>query len=83
MVKPDLVVQLVEIGPNLAVLLPRLQARRNSLLAGSNVRVIMLNGEIRIRPVTAPRAYDHESLDDYRDRVAKEESECLDRWDHD
>jgi hypothetical protein len=45
--------------------------------------MIMLDGEIRIRPVTAPRAYDLESLDDYKDRIAKEESESPDRWDHD
>lgn len=82
MVIPDIVVQLVEIGPNLAFLLPKLQARRNFFLAGSQVRVIMLDREIRVRPVSAPRAYDLESIDEYRDRVAKDESESPSRWDH-
>lgn len=81
MVKPEIVVQLVEIGTNLAVLLPKLQARRNSFLAGSQVRVIMLDGEIRVRHVTAPRAYDLEPLDEYKDRMAKAESESPERWD--
>lgn len=83
MVTPETVVQLVEIGPNLAVLLPKLQARRNFFLAGSQVRVIMLDREIRVRPVSASRAYDLESIDEYRDRVAKDESESPSRWDHD
>lgn len=82
MVKPAVVVRLMEIGSNIAVLIPKLQARRNSFVAGSSVRVILLDGEIRIRPVIAPRAYDLESLDDYKDRIAKEESESPRRWDH-
>ena len=80
MVTLDIVVQLVEIGPNVALMIPKLQARRKSFIAGSSVRVIMLDGEIRVRPVTAPRVYDLESLDEYRDRVAKEESDSPERW---
>lgn len=80
MVSRDLIVELHDAGANTAILIPKAYARRFSFLAGTKVRVVMLDGEIRIRPVTAPRAYDLESLDDYRDRIAKEESEWPARW---
>ena len=80
MVRRDLIVRLVEIGANVGILVPRVQARMCSFTPGSSVRVILLNGAINVRPVSAPRVYDLESLDEYRDRVAKEESDSPERW---
>lgn len=81
--KRDLIATLTNFGGNVGLMIPSAAARANSFIPGSKVRVIILNGELRIRPVAAPRLYDLESLDDYKERVAKEESDFPERWERD
>jgi antitoxin component of MazEF toxin-antitoxin module len=68
-------IKLVQIGAAVAVLLPPQVARTCNFKAGSFVRLVVLQDELRVRPVASPRAYDLESLDDYRERMAKAESD--------
>jgi antitoxin component of MazEF toxin-antitoxin module len=67
--------RLTRIGGSVGLMLPESAWRASGLLAGTAVRVIFLKGEVRIRHCTTPRAYDLESLEDYRERQAREEAE--------
>lgn len=58
----------VRSGQNLALILPQRIMRDLGFLAGSTVRVVVLEEEFRVRRVAAPRLYDLESLDEYRER---------------
>jgi hypothetical protein len=73
-------VRLVRFGSNVALVMPEAAWRASGLLAGMSVRVISGKGEVRIRASSTSRVYDLESLDEYRDRRAKEESDSPDRW---
>jgi antitoxin component of MazEF toxin-antitoxin module len=70
--------KLLKFGISVAVILPHQAAAVCGFKAGSFVRVIVLQDEIRIRHVTALRAYDLETLEEYRERVAKQEAPA--RW---
>jgi antitoxin component of MazEF toxin-antitoxin module len=72
-------VKLLRMGAGLAVILPDgLAARSFGFRPGSFVRVIVLKNEMRLRPVSAPRAYDLETMEEYRER--QEKSEAPHRW---
>jgi antitoxin component of MazEF toxin-antitoxin module len=71
-------VKLLKWGHGVGLLIPAFAARSCGFKPGSFVRVIVLEDEIRIRHVTAPRAYDLESVEEYKERLAKEESPM--RW---
>lgn len=65
----------VRLGQNLALILPQGVMRDLSFLAGSSARVIVLEDEFRVRRVSAPRLYDLESLDEYRERRDLEDAD--------
>ena len=67
--------KLTRIGGSVGLMLPESAWRAAGLLAGTAVRLIFIKGEVRIRHCTSPRAYDLESLDDYRERQALEQAE--------
>jgi antitoxin component of MazEF toxin-antitoxin module len=72
--------KLVKIGAGLAVILPDgLSARSCGFKPGSYVRMIMLKNEIRVRPVSTPREYDLETMEEYRERQAR--AQLPGRWD--
>ncbi len=69
MVSRTLTVKLLNLVHSVGVPIPVRTARGCRFLAGSFVRVIVLDDEIRIRHVAAPRAYDLETIDEYRERM--------------
>jgi antitoxin component of MazEF toxin-antitoxin module len=71
-------VNLVRVGKNVALLIPEHLTRACGFLSGTAARVILQGDELRIRHRSAPRLYDLESLDEYRERQAREKLE-LDR----
>jgi antitoxin component of MazEF toxin-antitoxin module len=75
--------KLTRIGGSVALVLPESAWRAAGLLAGTAVRLIFMKGEVRIRHCTSPRAYDLESLDDYRERQSLQEAERNRREDDD
>lgn len=77
MVKPreaNCTVKLLKLaGSSIAVPLDGETARKCGFLAGSFVRVIVLENEIRVRKATLPRLEDNETYEQYRERVTREE----------
>ncbi len=67
--------ELLLLGQNAAVTIPAGVARSYGFRPGAFVRVVLLPNEIRIRPVSSPRLYDLETLDEYRERRSREEAE--------
>jgi hypothetical protein len=60
-------------GGSIAVPLHTEAARKCGLLAGSFVRVIILEHEIRVRKASLPRLEDSETYEQYRERIARAE----------
>lgn len=60
-------------GSNVAIPLDGEAARKCGFLAGSFVRVIVLENEIRVRKATLPRLDDNESYSEYRERIMRQE----------
>jgi antitoxin component of MazEF toxin-antitoxin module len=65
----------VRVGASVALLLPERLARAHGFLPGMSARVVLLNSELRVRHNSAPKLYDLDSLDEYRERLAAEELE--------
>ena len=70
----SLSVELMGLGGNLHLILPLVAARHLGFRPGTFVRVIMLEKEIRIRPVSESRVDDGETLEEYRERLLKLEA---------
>lgn len=77
MVRPEdvtLTVRLLKLGgSSIAVPLKGEAARKCGFLAGSFVRVIVLENEIRVRKATLPRLEDNETYEQYQERITREE----------
>ena len=73
--------KLQRLGTAVVVALPERMLRSCGFISGSFVRVIVLADEIRIRQIKALRAYDLETLEEYRERVEKDEAEPNGKWD--
>jgi antitoxin component of MazEF toxin-antitoxin module len=71
-------VKLLKWGHGVGLLIPAFAARSCGFKPGSFVRIIVLENEIRVRPVSSPRVDDLESLEEYQERQAK--AECTPRW---
>lgn len=65
-------VKLLKWGNGVGLLIPSHAARACGFKPGSFVRVLVLEDEIRIRHVSAPRAYDLETVDEYKERKARQ-----------
>lgn len=77
MVRPEdgtVTVKLLKLGgSSIAVPLNGEAARKCGFLAGSFVRVIVLENEIRVRKATLPRLEDNETYEQYQERITREE----------
>ena len=60
-------------GSSIAVPLDGETARKCGFLAGSFVRVIVLENEIRLRRAALPRLDDNETYEEYRERMTRQD----------
>ena len=67
-------VKLLKWGHGVGLLIPAFAARTCGFKPGSFVRIVVLENEIRVRPVSAPRVDDLEPYEDHQEREIKKES---------
>lgn len=67
-------VKLLKWGHGVGLLIPAFAARSCGFKPGSFVRIIVLENEIRVRPVSVPRVDDLEPYEDYQERELKKEA---------
>lgn len=66
-------VKLLKWGNGVGLLIPSFAAQAQGFRAGSFVRVIILEKELRIRPTSASKVDDYVPYDEYLDQKVKKE----------